>query len=214
MMARLLKSLFFLLIVKPVALIMLGVNVRDRDRFPAHGPAIIAANHNSHLDTVVLMSLFPFRLLHSLRPVAGADYFLRSWFMSFFSLNVIGIIPIKRTGRKPAEDPFLEIGTALKNGDIVILFPEGSRGLPERMTDFKKGISYLAERFPEIHVTPVFLHGLGKALPKGSFLPVPFFCDVFVGEPLSWPGDREAFMTRLKEAMTSLRGEGTFSPWE
>ncbi|MES9854313.1 MAG: 1-acyl-sn-glycerol-3-phosphate acyltransferase [Candidatus Thiodiazotropha sp. L084R] len=52
-MSRLLQFLFFILIVKPLVLIVLGLNVRRKTHLPAEGPAIIIANHNSHLDTIV-----------------------------------------------------------------------------------------------------------------------------------------------------------------
>jgi hypothetical protein len=58
------------------------------------------------------------------------------------------------------------------------------------------------------------LHGLGKALPKGSFVPVPFFCDVFVGEPLERVEEREAFLTALKSRFEALRAQGIFPEWE
>ena len=61
---------------------------------------------------------------------------------------------------------------------------------------------------------PVFLHGLGKSLPRGSLLPVPFFCDVFVGEPLHGQPDTHAFMDELAARMAALAGEGSFPPWE
>jgi hypothetical protein len=63
-------------------------------------------------------------------------------------------------------------------------------------------------------VTPVFLHGLGKALPKGSMLLVPFNCDVFVGPAFRWEGSVEGFMARTEAAMASLAAEGEFAPWE
>ena len=61
---------------------------------------------------------------------------------------------------------------------------------------------------------PVFLHGLGKSLPKGGAVPVPFFCDVFVGEPLFGTQDPKAFVVALSERMTALAAEGRFAPWE
>ena len=213
-MSKFLQFIFFMLIVRPVVLVVLGLNVRHRERLPLAGPAVIVANHNSHLDTMVLMSLFPIRLVSCLRPLAAADYFLRSPLMAWFSLQIIGVIPIKRKGRQPGEDPFAGVTAALEQGDIVILYPEGTRGEPEQVAEFKKGISYLAERHTDTPVVPIFLHGLGKSLPKGAWLPVPFFCDVFVGNALRWTGDRADFMDQLNKRMKQLETEGHIPLWE
>lgn len=212
--SHVLRFLFFLLIVRPVVLIVLGLNIRHRQRLPASGPAIIAANHNSHLDTMVLMSLFPLGLLPRLRPVAAADYFLKTRGMAWFATKIIGIIPLKRAVRAGGGDPLAEASGALDRGDILILFPEGSRGEPEQMEAFKTGIAHLAKRRPDAAVVPVFLHGLGKALPRGTWLLVPFFCDVFVGEAMNWTGERVAFMAELEQRTTGLATEGNFPVWD
>ncbi len=181
---RLLRYLFYRVLVRLVVLIVLGLNVRHRERLPRKGPAIVVANHNSHLDTMVLITLLPARLLDRIRPVAAADYFLATSRKAWFALNIVGILPIKRRRDEAHEDLLAPCYQALEDDQILIFFPEGSRGAPEELTAFKGGIAKLAARFPNVPVTPVLLHGLGKALPKGERLLVPFFCDVFVGEAL------------------------------
>jgi 1-acyl-sn-glycerol-3-phosphate acyltransferase len=208
-----LRALFFLLLVRPLVKIILGLNIRHQERLPVKGPAIIAANHNSHLDTLVLFSLFPLSMLPRIRAVAAMDYWMRSGFLAWFSLNIIGIVPIrrKRDAASPSEDPLQPCHEALARGDILLFFPEGTRGEPEKMASLKMGISKLCEKHPDLPVVPVFLHGLGKALPKGDPLLVPFFCDVFVGETQRWTGDAEGFRSQLETKMHDLAAEGNFA---
>jgi 1-acyl-sn-glycerol-3-phosphate acyltransferase len=208
------KRLFFALVVRPFLLVVTGFNVRHAERLPRRGPALVVANHNSHLDTVVLMSLFPARLLDRVRPAAAADYFLKSGPLAWFSRTLIGIIAVTRGGRAAGGDPLAPVSAAIEAGSIVIFFPEGTRGEPERFKEIRSGIFHLSRRHPGVPIVPVFLHGLGKALPKGAFLPVPFFCDVFVGEPLEESAEKEAFLAALRARFEALRAEGTFPEWE
>jgi 1-acyl-sn-glycerol-3-phosphate acyltransferase len=233
-MSRALQAAFFVLLVRPFLTLVLGVNLRHAERLPHTGPAILAANHNSHLDTLLLMSLFPVSQLHRVRPVAAADYFLRNPFIAWFALNIMHILPLARRPRKAPspqpspqmgeganvmpkpinEPPLAHIEAALATGDILILFPEGSRGEPEKRSALKSGIAHLMEDAPTVPVVPIYLRGLGKALPKGDWLPVPFFADAWVGEPLAWQGDRAATMQALETRFAELEREGGTAAWE
>ena len=172
------------------------------------------ANHNSHLDTLVLMTLFPARMLGKLRPVAAQDYFFRYAWLKWFSLNIIGIIPLDRDARRTGQHPLAPINEALERNEIVILFPEGSRGDPEKLGEFKTGVAHLAKMHPTVPVSPIYMHGLGKALPRSEALLVPFFCDVFVGEPLMWSGNKDEFLSSLSGTMSQLAAEGKFPEWD
>lgn len=142
------------------------------------------------------------------------DYFFRSRPLAWLATRIIGILPIKRQRSTPDEDLLAPVAQALERGEILIFFPEGSRGEPERLAEFKSGLARLAERFPQVPVTPLFMHGLGKALPKGEWVLVPFFVDVFVGEPLSWNGDRKTYMESFRQTIETLAAEGHFPPWD
>ena len=213
-MSAALRWMFFTLIVRPVLFVAVGIHVRGRDLLPKQGPAIIVANHNSHLDTLTILSLFPLRLLPRLRPVAAADYFLRSKSMAWFATQIIGIIPIPRAGRTNGRHPLEGCCEALDRGDILVLFPEGSRGEPEKLSAFKTGVAHLLKMRPTTPVHPLFINGLGKVLPKDALVLVPFNSDVVIGKQLAWEGSTPDFMAALEARMHELSAQIHVAPWD
>jgi 1-acyl-sn-glycerol-3-phosphate acyltransferase len=200
---QLLRVLFFSTVVRLVVLIVIGLRVVEQVRLPRSGPAIICANHNSHLDTMVLMTLFPLRLLAKLRPVAAAEYFLSNPVLAWFVIHIVGVIPLYRN-KPTTEHPLAKCSEALDRGEILILYPEGSRGEPESIASFHNGIAHLAKRHPQVPIYPVFIYGLGKVLPKGEKILVPFFCDVVISQPIFWGGHKQSFMDALQLQMQEL----------
>lgn len=211
---HLLRLAFVLLFVRPVMLVAVGLSVRNREGLPSEGPAIIAANHNSHADTLALMALFPLKHLHMVRAVAADDHFREDTLIGWVARNLLGILPISRAGAKKGADPLVPVVEALDEGAILIIYPEGTRGEPEKLQSFKRGISHLRQRRPDVPVIPVFLQGFGKVLPRGSWVPVPFFCDVVIGEPLGEAADRKTMMADLEGAITALASQVPDTVWE
>ncbi|RDX38433.1 1-acyl-sn-glycerol-3-phosphate acyltransferase [Kangiella sp. HD9-110m-PIT-SAG07] len=209
-----LRWLFFAVIIKPIVKIVIGLRYQNQPILPKGGPAILIANHNSHLDTMVLISLLPLKILHKVQPVAAADYFLKNKFMAWFALNIIGILPIERQGKDKTADPVGQCAAALGMGKILIFFPEGSRGEPEKMTDLKYGVVKLAERCPTVPLYPIYMHGLGKALPKGDALFVPFFCDVVFSEPMTYEANGENFYDNVKVRFAELQDSIKLPKWD
>jgi 1-acyl-sn-glycerol-3-phosphate acyltransferase len=199
-----LRRLFAILFLRPVALMMLGVTVKNRDNLPKAGPAIVIANHNSHLDTLVLLSLMPLEMIDLLRPVAAADYFLKNRMLAWFSLQILNILPLERGHAARGEDTLAESAAALDRGEILIVFPEGSRGDAEVMAKFKGGVARLKERYPKVPVIPVFLHGAGKALPRGEIVLVPVVVDAVVGKEVRWCGNRAQYTQDMEDAVRAL----------
>ena len=210
-----LRFLLLVLVARPIALFLTGADITGRERLPLRGPAIVAANHSSHVDTLLLLAIFPSRAVQKVRPAAAADYFLRDPVIGWFSRRVIGIVPVARAKAGTGQDVLAPAREALAAGDIVVVFPEGTRGGGENdeMGQLKGGVARLAEAFPDAPVTPVWIQGAGRVLPKGEVVPAPLNCAVLVGEPVVWAGDRHAFMAGLRAALLALKAEAPPLRW-
>ncbi|MBJ9266667.1 1-acyl-sn-glycerol-3-phosphate acyltransferase [Citrobacter freundii] len=202
MLNSILRTLFTLCIVWPVIWLWLGLRIRHRERLPTRGPAIIVANHNSHMDVFALLSLFPLRRQASVHPVAAADYFLRNKAMAWFALNILNIIPISRKGGEA--NPLAQCEQALRDGKILILFPEGTRGEPGKLSPLKSGLWHLSQCVPEVPIIPIWLRGTESVMAKGNRIPLPLFIDVNIGSALYFHGDKPLFMDGLRQQLLLL----------
>jgi 1-acyl-sn-glycerol-3-phosphate acyltransferase len=209
-----LRRVAMVLLFRPIARLMFGLNKIGAENLPTQGPAIIVANHNSHVDTLVLLCIFPSRLIGKLRPVAAADHFLGDPVSSWFSRRVVGIIPLKRVGAQKGEDVLAQAKVALADGDILIVFPEGTRGAPEEIGAFKAGVARLAEAAPNAPIVPIYIQGAGRALPRGSKIPVPFDITIVIGKALKFSGSRSQLVADLRDRIDALKSLAPPLKWE
>lgn len=209
MLRDLLQILFFALLVRPFVALFIGLRPYGREHLPKRGRFILVANHSSHLDTVCLLSLFPLRRLRDVRPAAAADYFARNRFVAALSRTMFNILPIPRKDFTAANHPVELMRRALEEGSSLIVFPEGTRGSGEELAKFRTGVARVLETQPEVPVVPTYLVNMGRSLPKGELIPVPFFCEIRIGEPFVPRGDITEATAEIEAAVRRLMQPGS-----
>ena len=148
--------------------------------------------------------------LKRIRPVAAADYFNRNAVIAFVSGLLFNILPIERKHICREQNPLDDLRESLKKGESLIVFPEGTRSLTGDVGSFHTGIAHLVKEFPRVPVVPVYLSNMGRALPKGEFILLPFICEVNVGEPVFPQGSKEEIMSILRQEILKLRKEASW----
>lgn len=145
---------------------------------------IIIANHNSHIDTLALMSAMPKHKIVDVKPVAAADYFGSSKLKTVMTELFTNALLITRCSslKNKSKDPFRIMMKALKRGQSLIIYPEGSRGKANEMQEFKNGIGHILLKYPHIAYIPTYIENTGKVLPKDAIIPIPFNCKVVFGD--------------------------------
>ena len=202
---RALQISFFVFVAKPLLTLFFGVRVLGRENLQPNDPFVVVANHSSHLDALALLSIFPLSKLNRIRPVAAGDYFLRNKFIAWFALNLFNIIPIVRTGITRANNPLPKMLESLQAGQSLIIFPEGTRRSEEKqLGKFLPGISHLVKHAPGLTIIPIYLTNLGRCLPKGEWIPIPFFCEMRIGSPIKPAGTKGEVTTAIQQAIADL----------
>jgi long-chain acyl-CoA synthetase len=146
---------------------VLDTEVTGRANIPANSGFIVAANHASHLD----MGLVKHALGdwgQRLVALAAKDYFFEDPIKRAYFENFTNLVPMDRHGS--LRESLRLASEVIKQGYILLIFPEGTRSTTGVMVDFKPSIGYLALA-NKIDVLPMYLDGTHDAMPKGSFLP-------------------------------------------
>jgi 1-acyl-sn-glycerol-3-phosphate acyltransferase len=96
---------------------------------------------------------------------------------------------------------------ALRHGDSLVIFPEGTRGNAADPAPFKSGLYALAQAFPDVPLVPAWIDNVQRVMPKGEVVPVPILCTVVFGPPIALAPDEErrAFLDRARAAVMALR---------
>lgn len=198
------------LCVMALARLITAVRPEWRGCTPEARPRIYFANHASHGDLVLIWTVLPGDVRRMTRPVAGADYWMKSAIRRFFARHVFDAVLIDREAATRSEDPVARMAAALDGGKSLILFPEGTRNTgDEILLPFKSGLFHLARRQPEAELVPVWIANLNRVLPKGELVPVPLLCSVTFGAPLKLAPEegKAAFLGRARAALLALRPE-------
>ncbi len=163
---------------------------------------IIVANHNSHLDTMALMSVMPSKILPKVKPVAAIDHFGKTKFQQKLSNYFINTLLISRTGGSAIK----QMKQALDEGYSLIIFPEGSRGEPDEEQAMKPGVALLLALCPQTKYVPVYMTGMGKAMPKGDNLIVPYESFLYFGRPTTIQStDKKEILLQIEQDIKGLK---------
>src|SRR6476620_7986461 len=151
-MQKLILRIIYSCFVRWFLKIIVGVKFDDAKFLLNESQFIIVANHNSHIDTMCLLASVPGKIIYKVKPVAAADHFGKTKLqekLSKFFINAI-LIPRRRIRDNPAEDPINKMLKAIDDGFSLILFPEGTRGEPDKQQPLKPGIALVLSQRPGI----------------------------------------------------------------
>ncbi|MBP1785103.1 MULTISPECIES: 1-acyl-sn-glycerol-3-phosphate acyltransferase [Micromonospora] len=196
------------LTVAPALRLAFRPHVEGLEHIPATGGAIFASNHLSVADELLLGTVVPRHLAFW----AKSEYFkgtgLKGGF-SKFVLTGLGAIPVERAGGRAALTAFDAAIPVLKAGDLVAVYPEGTRSPDGRLYRGRTGTVRLAIA-AGVPIIPVGVTGTDKAQPIGTRIPRPGRAKITIkfGKPLDFtgrPDDRTSLRAMTDEMMAEIQ---------
>ncbi len=158
--------------------------VTGLENLPIEGPAILASNHLAVVDSFYLPLMIPRRIYF----LAKSEYFtgtgLKGAFQRWF-FSSTGQIPIDRSGADSAAGALAAARRQLANGDLMGMYPEGTRSPDGRLYKGKTGLARLALE-TGVPVLPVAMVGTEDLNPPGTVIPRPAHIEVRIGKPLDF----------------------------
>jgi 1-acyl-sn-glycerol-3-phosphate acyltransferase len=157
------------------------LQIEGLENLPADGSFIMVCNHTSHLDALCLLSAIPLRKLHRAFPAAAQDYFFVNVRRTAVAAILANALPFSRDAH-PRQSLAICRRLLGNPGNILILFPEGTRSVDGELGEFRPGIGALATG-SGAPVVPCALRGAFAAWPKGALLPRPRRLRLIIGVP-------------------------------
>jgi 1-acyl-sn-glycerol-3-phosphate acyltransferase len=172
------------LVIRALLRIVHRFEIVGEEHLRSNRSFVLVANHSSHLDTVCLLAALPLRRLHRAFPAAAADYFFKSVPRTWFATVVMNELPFAR--QTHVRQSLAICGELLANaGNVLIIFPEGTRSTTGEIQEFKSGVGALVAG-RDIPVLPCYLHGAFEAWPKGRRLMRPRKVRLIIGAPRNY----------------------------
>ena len=210
--ARLVRAVVLDTVTRPVAHVVASPEVTGAEVLTlVEAPIIFVANHASHVDTPLLLSVLPARFRHKTVVAAAADHFFdRRWKAHLWAL-ALAAIPIERhrVNRRSAE-----LATELvSEGWSLVIYPEGGRSHDGWFQPFRGGAAYLAARTGR-PVVPVHIDGTWRVLPRGGSRVRRSPTRVSFGSPIVPDGeDARRLEKRIETALATLADETRTDWW-
>jgi 1-acyl-sn-glycerol-3-phosphate acyltransferase len=182
--------------------------VKGLENIPATGGVILASNHLSFIDSVFLPLVIDRRIFF----LAKSDYFkgkgIKGWATKAF-MNGTGMLPIDRSGGKASEASLNTGLRVLHNGDVLGIYPEGTRSPDGKMYRGRTGVARMILE-GHVPVVPVAMIDTEKVMPIGRRIPKVQRIGVVIGKPLDFSrfegleGDRFILRSITDEIMYEL----------
>jgi 1-acyl-sn-glycerol-3-phosphate acyltransferase len=204
-----LRELFICGVIGPLMDLYTRCTVSGREHLDGlTGTVLFVANHNSHMDTPVILRALPSRWRRRTAVAAASDYFYDTRQKALAASLAFGTMPFDRSsGTGVGAGQTAHLDRLIRDGGSLLIYPEGTRSRDGRVARLRSGAALLASEH-DLPIVPIYVSGTHAAMPRGqrwmafkAGRPGPRHpIEVRFGNPIV-PRDGE----RLSEVMTRVR---------